>query len=309
MSSKESLNKNLRPTFLEFIAVVDMFVKSGVINLRESHKLSKQGIAWYPLGSLCLPIMHRLTGRNLPDDMLPLITFISEYVRQADDLFDVGEEFPNWQQYKEGTKLTKTKLLDAVKKSNLDKTKQQNMMEKFEVLEEKAYEGFQQKEGWESEPSFKQAYDYRLATVGTMWEAVAVWWAIATDIPEEKQESIRNVTIKTGMVSQYIDDLMDVNDDKSKDGNLVWAILNENPEEKEAIEKELQNIKSKPKIMNLLTQYAPHSVESFLKKIDTELVGIKNISPTAERLGRGIVKIALSHIVISPGYFYNKFRL
>lgn len=309
MNNRERLRKNSKPTFLESLAVADMLIKSGIIYLRESHKLSKQGIAWYPLGSLGLPIMHILTGRNLSNDILPLITYISEYVRQADDLFDTGGKFPNWEEYQIGTMQTKTKLFDAVKKSSLSQIKQQNMLEKFEVLERKAYQGFRQKEVWESDPSFKQAYNYRMDTVGTMWETAAVCWNIATNVPEEKQEAVREATIKTGMVSQYLDDLMDMSDDTPRDGNLVWAILNENPEEKKAMEKVLHNIENKPRIMNLLAQYAPQSINRFLKEIDTELAEIKNISPSAERLGKGIVKIALPHIVISKGGFYNKVTL
>ncbi len=309
MNSKEGLRENSRPTLLESLAVADILIKGGIIYLREFHKLSKQGVTWYPLGSLCLPIMHRLTGRNLSNDMFPFITYIGEYIRQADDLFDTGGEFPSWKEYRKGTMQTKNRLLDAVETSSLDPIKKQEMLKRFEALERKAYNGFQQKEEWESNPSFEQAYNYRLDTVGTMWEAVALWWSITTDVPEEKQEAIQKATIKTGMVSQYFDDLMDMNDDTPRDGNLVWAILNENPEEKKAMEDVLKNIENKPKIMELLAQYAPQSVNRFLKEIDTELVGIKNISPTAERLGRGIVKIALPRIVISKGGFYNKFTL
>ena len=102
MHSKEGLRENSRPTFFESLAVADVLIKGGIIYLRESHKLSKQEVTWYPLGSLCLPIMHRLTGRNLSNDILPLITYISEYVRQADDLFDVGGKFPDWEKYQDG---------------------------------------------------------------------------------------------------------------------------------------------------------------------------------------------------------------
>ncbi len=309
MNSKEGLRENLRPTLLESLAVTNMLVRSGIIYLKESHKLSREGVVWYPLGSLCLPIMYRLTGRNLSNAMLPLITYTSEYVRQADDLFDTGGKFPSWKEYQDGTIQTKTRLSNAVEKSSLDPIKKQEMLKRFEALERKAYQGFQQKEEWENDPSFEQAYKYRLDTVGTMWEAVAVCWNIATDIPEEKQEAVREATIKIGMVSQYLDDLMDMSDDTPSDGNLVWAILNENPEEKKVMEKVLKNIENKPKIMDLLSQYAPQSADRFLKEIDVELAGIKNISPTAERLGRGIVKIALPHIVISKGGFYNKLTL
>ena len=309
MHSKEGLHNDLRPTLPERLAVADVLIKGGIIYLKESHKLSREGVVWYPLGSLCLPIMYRLTGRNLSNDMLPLITYTSEYVRQADDLFDTGGKFPDWEKYQDGTIQTKTRLSNAVEKSSLDPIKKQEMLKRFEALERKAYQGFQQKEEWENDPSFEQAYNYRLDTVGTMWEAVALWWSIATDVPEEKREAVRKAMIKTGMVSQYLDDLMDMSDDTPMDGNLVWAILNENQEEKKAIEEVLQNIKSKPKIMDLFVQYAPKSVERFLKGIDTELIGIKNISPSAERLGRGIVKIALPRIVISKGGFYNKLTL
>lgn len=305
---REILTQNLRPTVSEYAAFTDLVVRGGLTYITESKRLSKKGIPWYPLGSFFLPIFTRLTGKSLPEDMLPFVTYLTDYVAQADKLIDGGGEFPSWKEYQSSTWENRTKIVNTIAGLRRDTIEKRMAIDQFLVLTEKAYLGFQQKQNWKKDPSFEEAYRYRLDTSGTMWEAVGNGWNLAIDVPNEKREALQNSVVRVGMVTQYLDDLTDIREDTSMDGNLMHAVLNENPKEKKRMEEALRDADNRSRIIALLNQYAPNSRDFYLRKLDEEIKPIGLVSPYTEKLAKGVVKILLPRIVVSDGYFYKRLQ-
>ena len=290
----------------EWFAVGKNLVNAGLVHTRVSRRLSQEGIPWYPTGSFLLPIMSDLTGRNISNTMLPLITHLNHYMRQTDDFFDEREGFPSWAECKNGVRQTQSVLLNDISKLDIDSAKKRMIFHEIAGLRRGAYVALQEQAMWEQDPTFEVVYAHRLNTTGRFARTVAEIWSILTDIPEEKRVEARDALQRIGMTFQYVDDLMDLRDDLPVDGNLVHAILNENMKERQGVNQALASARGNPRVLDLLMRFAPESTDRLLRRIDEETTPIKDISPSLEQTIRGGVKLVLPRIIISNGSFYRK---
>lgn len=293
----------------EYFAVGKNLAKAGLVHVKASRRLSREGIPWYPSGSFLLPIISNLTGRTIPDTMLPLITYLNHYMRQTDDFFDEREDFPSWSECKNGVRQTQSVLLRAISQLDIDPSKKRMIFHTIAGLRRDAYLSLQQKDSWKENPTFEEAYIYRVNTTGLFSRTVADIWCIVTDTSKVKHAGVKNALQRIGMTFQYVDDLMDIRDDMDTDGNLVLATLNENAEERQKVTQALTDIKGKPRVLNLLTRFAPQSTNTLLRRIDQEVAPLGNISQATEQAIRGIVKLILPRIVISSDSFYRKIEV
>lgn len=307
--SKEGSAIGFRPTIPEYAAVANIVYRAGILHLKASRTLAKEGIEWYPNGSILLSIMSGLTGRTIPDTMLPLTTYSNHYMRQTDDLFDASEEFPSWVELKNGVQQTQSVLLNAIAETDLDPDKKLVIFRRIASLRREAYSALQQKNNWTDDPTFDEAYGHRINTTGLLSRAFGVIWCIVTDTPGEEWEKTQEASQRIGMTFQYVDDLMDIRDDAPIDGNLVLAAFNGNKEEKQEITQALDRVTGKPRVMDLLRRYAPQSTSYLLDRINDEIVPIKDISASTEQTMRGIVKFVLPRIVISNDSFFRKIQI
>ena len=85
-----------------------------------------------------------------------------------------------------------------------------------------------------------------------------------------------------------------------------WEGWNENAEERQEVTQVLTDIKGKPRVLDLLTRFAPQSTNTLLRRMDEEAASLRNISSSTERTIRGTVKLILPRIVISSDSFYRK---
>ncbi|KKS13692.1 MAG: hypothetical protein UU67_C0020G0013 [Candidatus Daviesbacteria bacterium GW2011_GWB1_41_5] len=302
---KEEL-QTFNPSASEYLAVGKNLAKAGFVHVKASRRLHKEGIPWYPSGSFLLPIISDLTERTVPDTVLPLITHLNHYMRQTDDFFDEREDFPSWSECKYGVQQTQSVLLHAISQSDIDPSKKRMIFHEIAGLRRNAYLSLQQKDRWKESPTFEEAYTHRVNTTGLFSRIVADIWCIVTDTSKEKQAGAKDALQRIGMTFQYIDDLMDIRDDTDTDGNLVLATLNENAEERQEVTQVLTDIKGKPRVLDLLTRFAPQSTNTLLRRMDEEAASLRNISSSTERTIRGTVKLILPRIVISSDSFYRK---
>lgn len=305
---KEDINSlSLSPS--EWFAVGKNLVNAGLVHVRASRRLSKEGVPWYPTGSFLLPIMSDLTGRTISNTMLPLITHLNHYMRQTDDFFDEREDFPSWAECKSEVSQTQAVLLNGIAKLDIDSARKRMIFHEIAGLRRDAYVALQEQDKWEQDPAFEVAYEYRLNTTGRFAKTVAEIYSIATDTPLEKRVGAKDALQRIGMTFQYIDDLMDLQDDLPIDGNLVHAVLNGNMKEKQEVDQALARAKGYPRVLELLMSSAPESVDRLLRKIDEEIRPIKDVSPSLEQTIRGGVKLVLPRIIISNGSFYRKIKV
>jgi hypothetical protein len=114
-----------------------------------------------------------------------------------------------------------------------------------------------------------------------------------------------------GMAVQYLDDLVDIKEDKPSDGNLVHALLSENPAEKENIFGQISERKN-GNLFELFSMYAPLTTREIISNIEEELSRLKRVSPKMGKEFRALTKFVIARASFNDsddGSFYKRVRL
>ncbi len=257
-----------------------------------------QGNRWYEEGSFMMTVLSHLSGKSLPGPVFPLVTDVVRYMTATDDLFDKSVATPTRDEWELATLKHRKTIARTIAKSGLPAGKQIDLRECIGQLENSAYEGLTMINQWTDDPTFAQAYQYRLMTSGLFSSGVAKLWDIAADTPEHRRRSTQNGTIHIGMIIQHWDDLSDIVKDKPKDGNLVLGLVNDQQIRFADLRTLIERCGS-VYIYELLRSEVPTLLNSFMNSLNNEIGGLRSISPSLSRAMSGLSKHLLPKIVVS----------
>jgi len=251
-------------------------------------------------------IFEELAGLSLPFNIYRIIPLYKKYMRESDNLYDETDHFPKWDEMKQSIQESQHDLLSAIADIALPDKKKRIIFLALASLRRKAFEVLQEKEGWQDNVTYDQAYNHRLQTTGLLGSTFAKILNTACSIPIERRAKIEKGFKHVAMVLQFIDDFIDIAEDSFRDGSLIITTLKENPEEEINLNKAMQEQGTKISIFNLFNMYAPLSLENYFKRMFFELAPINTISPICMKFLESIILKKLPKIKISKMKFFDK---
>lgn len=292
---RERLTNNISIKNLAFLSGLMLGVaKTGVIG----KFVHEKGHSWPLSSSFLLPILESVGKRKTPLELYPIVSLFYDYIRAADDLFDKEENLPIWEATKKSLKIIEEPLFERLEKSQIiDETNRRYIFERVNSLGTSVYETMQVKSQWTKTPSFEDAYSYRWETTALLSDVVADIWCIFAKVPEDLRVKTREITKRLGMLFQFRDDLMDLQEDGDMDGNLVLAVIDEE-NEKDSLFESIKNLKSKTNLIKLMKIYSPKSFNRIMNYMQKELELIQEQSPNTASELTGLMKLAIHRIAL-----------
>lgn len=270
----------------------------GLLHLQTKHALAKHGVRWHMVGSLLVPFFNKLSGKPIPPHVYPAISYLWEFARFTDDLFDNANIFPNWNETKQAAASLQNRLVRNVLSSQANPEQKRGVLHELADLRRRSYAAFERQHGWTTPVSFDEAFAYRKDSSFLLMRKVAAMGNIFAGTQQDKRIKVEDGFEAIGVVAlQLPDDLQDVLDDNITNGNLIHAALFDH-EESAAFFNAAQNSPDGTNLYKLLANTAPHSSRFITDVANSALGDLKAISPEIERPIRYATQLLFDHFSI-----------
>ncbi len=272
--------------------------EAGTTHFASQRRLRKEGVIWYPVGSIFLPFFNTLSGKRFPEELHPLISGLWEYARQTDDLFDESKVFPNLQDTKSATAFTQKALTGRIHESDLPQNKKRALLRELGELRKRAYDAFAIQKSWQGPVSFGEAFAYRMNSSILLMRKIAAMGNVIVDTIPGKRAQVENAFEAIGVPLQIIDDLQDVEEDARTDGNLVHAALYDHGEG-DVFFTTLRNASDGTNLFHTLQTSAPDTAQFLTEEIRNAIIRIEEISPHVARPVRMCTQVCFDRMSVS----------
>ncbi|MBI2595625.1 class 1 isoprenoid biosynthesis enzyme [Candidatus Daviesbacteria bacterium] len=247
------------------VCLAGYFKDVAALHYSAKRRLGKDGIIWYPVSSFLLPFFNQVAGKNIPENTYPLISYLWEYARQTDDLFDRSTKFPSSDETDTATASARGKLITAIQKAEITDLQKNELTDEIRELRERVYQAFEDQNNWIKQPSFEKAFNYRKNSSLLLMRKIAVMGNILALTSDERKKRVEDCLEDIGVIMQFIDDLMDVEEDSLLDGNLIHAVLHDE-DEQELFTRALSLAPDQTGLFKLLEDSAPKT-KLFISRI------------------------------------------